>query len=40
MFAEAFHSTNMGIHLTLEVNTSFNNSACDGLQYEIQFPEI
>jgi hypothetical protein len=26
MFAEAFHSTVKGIHLTLEVKTSFNNS--------------
>jgi hypothetical protein len=26
MFAEAFHSTVMGIHLTLEAKTSFSNS--------------
>jgi hypothetical protein len=26
MFAEAFHSTIKGIHLTLEVKTSFGNS--------------
>jgi hypothetical protein len=26
MFAEAFHSTIKGIHLTLEVKTSFSNS--------------
>jgi hypothetical protein len=26
MFAEAFHLTIKGIHLTLEVNTSFGNS--------------
>jgi hypothetical protein len=27
MFAEAFHSTIKGIHLALELKTSFNNSA-------------
>jgi hypothetical protein len=26
MFAEVFHSTIKGIHLTLEVKTSFSNS--------------
>jgi hypothetical protein len=26
MFAEAFHSTIKGMHLTLEVKTSFGNS--------------